>query len=130
MKEREVLKGDYETERKELEEKWDKKIQEFVESGKKQEKELVETHNKKMEEYIKKLTSEYPRIKYSPEYLNGRVQENKLAKQERYKEAAKMKSINDKRQQEENEKYEEERSENINKNAETLGIKQEQYLNV
>ena len=41
-----------------------------------------------------------------------------------------MKSINDKRQQEENEKYEEERSENINKNAETLGIKQEQDLNV
>ena len=32
-----------------------------------------------MEEYIKKLTSEYPRIKYSSEYLNGRVQENKLA---------------------------------------------------
>ena len=41
-----------------------------------------------------------------------------------------MKSINDKRQYEENEKYEEERSENINKNAETLGIKQEQDLNV
>ena len=78
----------------------------------------------------KKLTSEYPRIKHSPEYLNGKVQENKLVKQERYKEAAKMKSINDKRQQEENEKYEEERSENINKNAETLGIKQEQDLNV
>jgi len=83
-----------------------------------------------MEEYIKKLTSEYPRIKHSPEYLNGKVQENKLVKQERYKEAAKMKSINDKRQQEENEKYEEERSENINKNAETVGIKQEQDLNV
>ena len=35
--------------RKELEEKWDKKIQEFVELGKKQEKELVENHNKKMD---------------------------------------------------------------------------------
>ena len=33
-------------------------------------------------------------------------------------------------QQKENEKYEQERSENINKNAETLGIKQEQDLNV
>ena len=130
IKERQALEGDYETERKELEEKWDKKIQEFVDDGKKQEKELVETHNKKMEEYISKLTSEYPRIKYSSEYLNGRVQENKLAKQERYKEAAKMKSINDKRQQQENEKYEQERNENINKNAETLGIKQEQDLNV
>jgi hypothetical protein len=83
-----------------------------------------------MEEYISKLTSEYPRIKYSSEYLNGRVQENKLAKQERYKEAAKMKEINDKRQQQENEKYEQERNENINKNAETLGVKQEQDLNV
>ena len=114
----------------ELHESQIKKIQEFVDDGKKQEKELVETHNKKMEEYISKLTSEYPRIKYSSEYLNGRVQENKLAKQERYKEAAKMKSINDKRQQQENEKYEQERNENINKNAETLGIKQEQDLNV
>ena len=130
IKERQALEGDYETERKELEEKWEKKIQEFVDDGKKQEKELVETHNKKMEEYISKLTSEYPRIKYSSEYLNGRVQENKLAKQERYKEAAKMKAINDKRQQQENEKYEQERNENINKNAETLGIKQEQDLNV
>ena len=130
VKERQTLEGDYETERKELEEKWDKKIQEFVEDGKKQEKELVEAHNKKMEEYITKLTSEYPRIKYSTEYLNGRVQENKLAKQERYKEAAQRKIINDKMQQKENEKYESERSENINKNAETLGVKQEQDLNV
>ena len=130
IKERETLEGDYESERKELEEKWDKKIKDFVEDGKKQEKELVELHNKKMEEYISKLTSEYPRIKYSTEYLNGRVQENKLAKQERYKEAAQKKLANDKMQQKENEKYEQERSENINKNAETLGIKQEQDLNV
>ena len=130
VQERKNLENDYETERKELEEKWDKKIQEFVEKGKKEEKELVETHNKKMEEYISKLTAEYPRIKYSTEYLNGRVQENKLAKQERYKEAAQKKLINDKMQQQENEKYESERSENINKNAETLGIKQEQDLNV
>ncbi len=130
IKKRQTLEGDYETERKELEEKWDKKIQGFVDEGKKQEKELVEFHNKKMEEYITKLTSEYPRIKYSTEYLNGRVQENKLAKQERYKEAAQKKLINDKMQQKENEKYEKERSENINKNAEALGIKQEQDLNV
>jgi hypothetical protein len=99
VKERQTLEGDYESERKELEEKWDKKIQEFVDEGKKQEKELVEAHNKKMEEYISKLTSEYPRIKYSTEYLNGRVQENKLAKQERYKEAAQKKLLNDKMQQ-------------------------------
>ena len=130
VKKRETLEGDYETERTELESKWDKKIQEFVDEGKKQEKELVETHNKKMEEYITKLTSEYPRIKYSTEYLNGRVQENKLAKQERYKEAAQKKLLNDKMQQKENQKYEQERSENINKNAEILGIKQEQDLNV
>ena len=130
IKKRETLEGDYETEKHELESKWDKKIQEFVDEGKKQEKELVEMHNKKMEEYITKLTSEYPRIKYSTEYLNGRVQENKLAKQERYKEAAQKKLTNDKIQQRENEKYEKERSENINKNAETLGIKQEQDLNV
>ena len=129
-KERQDLENDYETERRELEEKWDKKIQEFVEQGKKMEEELVEAHNKKMEEYITTLTTNYPRIKYSPEYLNGRVQENKLAKQERYQEAAARKKINDQLQEQENEKYEFERSENINKNAEALGIKQEQDLNV
>ena len=110
VKQRQTLEDEYKTERKELEEKWDKKIQEFVELGKKQEKELVEMHNKKMEEYITKLTAEYPHIKYSTEYLNG--------------------LINDKMQQKENEKYENERSENINKNAESLGLKQEQDLNV
>ena len=129
-KERQDLENDYETERKELEEKWDKKIQEFVEQGKKMEEELVESHNKKMEEYITTLTTNYPRIKYSTEYLNGRVQENKLVKQERYKEAAARKKINDQLQEQENEKYEFERSENINKNAESLGLKQEQDLNV
>ena len=36
VKEIQTLEGDYETERKELEEKWDKKIQEFVDDGKKQ----------------------------------------------------------------------------------------------
>ena len=45
-------------------------------------------------------------------------------------EAAQKKLINDKMQQKENEKYENERSENINKNAESLGLKQEQDLNV
>ena len=119
VKQRQTLEDEYKTERKELEEKWDKKIQEFVELGKKQEKELVEMHNKKMEEYITKLTAEYPHIKYSTEYLNGRLQENKLAKQERFMEAAQKKLINDKMQQKENEK-----------NAESLGLKQEQDLNV
>ena len=45
-------------------------------------------------------------------------------------EAAQKKIVNDKMQQKENEKYENERSENINKNAETLGLKQEQDLNI
>lgn len=130
VKQRQTLEDEYKSERKELEEKWDKKIQEFVELGKKQEKELVEMHNKKMEEYITKLTAEYPHIKYSTEYLTGRLQENKLAKQERFMEAAQKKIVNDKMQQKENERYESERSENINKNAESLGLKQEQDLNV
>lgn len=129
-KERQNLESDYESERKQLEEKWDKKIQDFVDEGKKQEKELVETHNKKMEEYISQLTKEYPKIKYSTEYLNSRLQEHKLAKQERYKEAAQKKRYNDNLQEKENEKYEQERGENINKNAETLGMKQEQELGI
>ena len=130
LKQRQTLEDEYKSERKELEEKWDKKIQEFVDSGKNQEKELVELHNKAMEEYISKLTKEYPHIKYSTEYLNGRLQESKLAKQERFMEAANKKLLNDKMQQKENEKYENDRSENINKNAESLGLKQEQDLNV
>ena len=130
QKQREALEDLYKSERKELEEKWDKKIQEFVDLGKKQENELVELHNKKMEELISKLTKEYPTIKYSPEYLNGRLQENKLAKQERFIEASQKKILNDKMQQKENEKYEKERSENINKCGENLGLKQEQDLNV
>ena len=120
LKQRQTLEDEYKSERKELEEKWDKKIQEFVELGKKQEKELVELHNKKMEEYITKATAEYPHIKYSTEYLNGKVQD----------EAAQRKALNDKLQTKENEKYEADRSENINKSAEILGLKQEQDLNV
>ena len=130
VKQRQTLEDEYKSERKELEEKWDKKIQEFVELGKKQEKELVELHNKKMEEYITKATAEYPPIKYSTEYLNGRLQESKLVKQERFVEAAQKKALIDKLQTKENEKYEADRSENINKSAESLGLKQEQDLNV
>lgn len=129
-KEREDLENDYENERRELEEKWDKKIQEFVDNGKKSEEDLVKTHEKKMKEYVTKMTANYPRIKYSQEYLNGRVQEMHLAKAERYKEAAQKKKINDRLQEQENEKYENERSANITKNAESLGIKQENDLNV
>ena len=70
-----------------------------------------------MEEYISKLTKEYPHIKYSTEYLNGRLQENKLAKQERFVEAENKKLLNDKIQQKENQKYENDINENINKNA-------------
>ena len=44
--------------------------------------------------------------------------------------AAKKKLLNDKMQQKENEKYENERNENINKNAESFGLKPEQDLNV
>ena len=38
-------------------------------------------------------------------------------------EAANKKFLNDKMQQKENEKYENDRNENINKNAESLGLK-------
>ena len=50
---------------------------------------------KKIEEYITKLILEYPDIKYSTEYLNDRVQENKFSKQKRYKVADQRKIIND-----------------------------------
>lgn len=129
-RERDDLDTDYENERKELEEKWDKKIQEFVDNGKRSEEELVKLHETKMKEFVTKMTANYPRIKYSQEYLNGRVMEQKMAKSERFKEAAQRKKINDRMQERENEKYENERSANITKNAESLGIKQEQDLNV
>ena len=130
MKERQELQEDYESERKALIEKWNDKIQDFVDRGKKIEDNLIAAHNKKMEEYISKLTNEYPRIRYSTEYLNGIIQESYLVKQERYKEAQDRKNMNDRIQNLENLKYETERTKNINKCAENLGIKQEQDLNV
>ncbi len=76
-----------------------------------------------MEEYISKFSKEYPHIKYSTEYLNCRLQENKLEKQERFMEAANKKLLNDKMHLKENEKYENDRNEIINKNDESLGLK-------
>ena len=58
-----------------------------------------------MEDYITKLASEYPRIKYSAEQLNSRVQENKLAKQERFKKDVQIQILNDKIQQKDNSLY-------------------------
>lgn len=129
-KEREELEDAHDKARRDLNEKWDKKIQEFVESGKKMEEELISQHNKKMEEFIADQTTKYPKIKYSTQYLQGRRQEAALVKCERYKEAQEKKNVLDKIRDAENSKYEEERSKNINKAAENLGVKQEEELNI
>lgn len=83
---------------------------------------------KKSEEYKKELNDKYPKIKYSTDYLNGRVQEKNLAKIDKYKEAEKLRVINEKLKEKENENYEKEKAAKINRNMEALETKQNQDL--
>ena len=87
------------------------------------EDELALNQNSKLEELINDLTSNYPPIKFSSEYLNLRQIEKNLVKQERYQEANYYKSKCDKLEKEETERYNKERSDKIHKKAEALGLK-------
>ena len=98
----------------------------FDEETKKQENELVDGQKKKAEEYNKELNEKYPPIKYSTDYLNGRAQEKNLAKIDEYKEAEKLKVINEELKKKETEVYELEKKANIKKNMETFENKQNQ----
>ena len=95
----------------------------FIENGNKLEDELAQNQNSKLEELINELTSNYPSIKFSREYLNLKQIEKNLVKQERYQEANYYKSKCDKLEREEIEKYNKERSDNIRKKADVLGLK-------
>ena len=122
-KQNEELEENYSQEYQKLSDLWDNKLLSFIENGNKMEDELALNQNSKLEELINDLTSNYPPIKFSSEYLNLRQIEKNLVKQERYQEANYYKSKCDKLEKEEIEKYNKERSDKIHKKAEALGLK-------
>ena len=122
-KQNEELEENYNQEYQKLSDLWDNKLLSFIENGNKMEDELALNQNSKLEELINDLTSNYPPIKFSSEYLNLRQIEKNLVKQERYQEANYYKSKCDKLEKEEIEKYNKERSDKIHKKAEALGLK-------
>ena len=122
-KQNEELEENYSQEYQKLSDLWDNKLLSFIENGNKMEDELALNQNSKLEELINDLTSNYPPIKFSSEYLNLRQIEKNLVKQERYQEANYYKSKCDKLEKEETERYNKERSDKIHKKAETLGLK-------
>jgi hypothetical protein len=122
-KQNEELEENYNQEYQKLSDLWDNKLLSFIENGNKMEDELALNQNSKLEELINELTSNYPPIKFSSEYLNLKQIEKNLVKQERYQEANYYKSKCDKLEKEEIEKYNKERSDKIHKKAEALGLK-------
>ena len=122
-KQNEDLEENYNLEYQNVSDMWDNKLLSFIENGNKLEEELVQNQNNKLEELINELTSNYPSIKFSKEYLNLKQIEKNLVKQERYQEANYYKSKCDKLEKEEIEKYNKERSDKIHKKAEALGLK-------
>ena len=95
-KQNEELEENYSQEYQKLSDLWDNKLLSFIENGNKMEDELALNQNSKLEELINDLTSNYPPIKFSSEYLNLRQIEKNLVKQERYQEANYYKSKCDK----------------------------------
>ena len=122
-KQNEDLEENYNLEYQNVSDMWDNKLLSFIENGNKLEEELVQNQNNKLEELINELTSNYPSIKYSKEYLNLKQIEKNLVKQERYQEANYYKEKCDKLELEENEKYNKERNDNIRKKVESFGLK-------
>ncbi len=122
-KQNEDLEENYNLEYQNVSDMWDNKLLSFIENGNKLEEELVQSQNNKLEELINELTSNYPSIKYSKEYLNLKQIEKNLVKQERYQEANYYKEKCDKLEMEENEKYNKERNDNIRKKVESFGLK-------
>ena len=122
-KQNEELEENYNLEYQKVSDMWDNKLLAFIENGNKLEDELAQNQNNKLEELINELTSNYPSIKFSKEYLNLKQIEKNLVKQERYQEANYYKSKCDKLEREEIEKYNKERSDNIRKKADVLGLK-------
>ena len=122
-KQSEELEENYNSEYQRISDMWDNRLLSFIENGNKIEDELAQNQISKIEELINNLTSNYPTIKYSKEYLNLKQIEKNLVKQERYQEANYYKSKCDKLEKEEIEKYNKERSDKIHKKAEALGLK-------
>ncbi len=122
-KQSEELEENYNSEYQRISDMWDNRLLSFIKNGNKIEDELAQNQISKLEELINHLTSNYPTIKYSKEYLNLKQIEKNLVKQERYQEANYYKSKCDKLEKEETEKYNKERNDKIHKKVEALGLK-------
>ena len=122
-KQSEELEENYNSEYERISDMWDNRLLSFIENGNKIEDKLAQNQISKLEELINHLTSNYPTIKYSKEYLNLKQIEKNLVKQERYQEANYYKSKCDKLEKEETEKYNKERNDKIHKKVEALGLK-------
>ena len=122
-KQSEELEENYNSEYQRISDMWDNRLLSFIENGNKIEDELAQNQISKIEELINNLTSNYPTIKYSKEYLNLKQIEKNLVKQERYQEANYYKSKCYKLEKEETEKYNKERNDKIHKKVEALGLK-------
>ena len=122
-KQSEELEENYNSEYQRISDMWDNRLLSFIENGNKIEDKLAQNQISKLEELINHLTSNYPTIKYSKEYLNLKQIERNLVKQERYQEANYYKSKYNKLEKEETKKYNKERNDKIHKKVEALGLK-------
>ena len=122
-KQNEELEENYNSEYQRISDMWDNRLLSFIENGNKIEDKLAQNQISKLEELINHLTSNYPTIKYSKEYLNLKQIERNLVKQERYQEANYYKSKCHKLEKEETKKYNKERNDKIHKKVEALGLK-------
>ena len=122
-KQSEELEENYNSEYERISDMWDNRLLSFIENGNKIEDKLAQNQISKLEELINHLTSNYPTIKYSKEYLNLKQIERNLVKQERYQEANYYKSKCHKLEKEETKKYNKERNDKIHKKVEALGLK-------
>lgn len=125
VKQDEKLDEVYEEERNALILSWEEKLKKFSEDTENSLNQLEIDHKKAMEDFVEDQMGKYPKLKYSPTYLEGRKVEKALVKQERFKEADQYKKKCDKLEQDELEAYNNQRNISVQKKAEGLSKKQE-----
>lgn len=123
-KQRSNLEDAFNSEYSTLLDEWNTKIQTFIQNGKQKEKELNDLHNQQLETLINNLTSNYPPMKYSKEYLTTKAKELELAKQEQFEEAQHYRFECAEIEKNEIEKYNNKRNTDIQLKAEILVNKQ------
>ena len=85
MNEMENLENAYKREVEESGNKWDSRFSELEDRSKKLDEVINEKHQKEMDELYNFLEEKLPKnVKFSKEYLDLKIQEENLAKQQRY----------------------------------------------